>query len=70
MSEGQARIVVEGFNKKNRPPLPRGEVLAIVRSAWTKGYEYGCKDNGALMDIVKCMGKEKCPFYRRLVENE
>jgi hypothetical protein len=66
VSVQQARAVVEGFNKKNRPPLPRGEVFAIVRSAWAKGYEYGCKDNGALMDIVKCMGKDKCPFYRRL----
>jgi hypothetical protein len=68
MSEQQARVVVEGFNKKNRPPLPREEVWAIVRSAWAKGYEYGCKENGALMDVVQCMGKEKCPFYRRLTK--
>ncbi len=66
MSEGQARVVVGAFNKKNRPPLPRGEVVAIVNSAWTKSYEYGCKDNGALMGIVHCMGKDKCPFYERL----
>jgi len=66
MSEGQARVVVGAFNKRNRPPLPRGEVRAIVTSAWAKGYEYGCRNNGALMDIVKCIGKEKCPFYERL----
>jgi hypothetical protein len=69
MSEGQARAVVEAFNKKNRPPLPRGEVRAIVRSAYAKGYEYGCKDDGALVDIVKCVGKENCPFWRRLTKN-
>jgi hypothetical protein len=68
MSEGQARIIVGAFNERNRPPLPRREVRAIVRSAWAKGYEYGCKDNGVLMDVVRCLGKENCPFYRRLTK--
>jgi hypothetical protein len=70
MSAGQARAVVGAFNRRNRPPLPRGELHAIVTSAYTKSYQYGCRDDGALMGIVSCIGKKNCPFYRRLIEKK
>ncbi len=67
MSEGQARVVVGAFNKRNRPPLPGGEVRAIMNSAFAKGYEYGYNSE-ALQSVVRCLGKERCPFWRRLTK--
>jgi len=58
------------WNKKNRPLLHRMELQRIITSAYTKGYEYGCNPDGILRSMAKCVGKERCPFYRRLIEKK
>jgi len=70
MPEEHARIVLRAFNNKNRPPLPMRELRSIVSSAYSRSYEYGCNPDGILHSMAKCVSKERCPFYRRLIEKK
>jgi len=44
LSKTKALAKLQSWNSRNRPPLPNREIEAILKSAETHGYVYGCDD--------------------------
>jgi hypothetical protein len=60
-----AEGVLLAWNLRNKPPLPKEEVLRTLDSAYNSGVEYGCNEDGALRRVLRCVGKSKCNYYRQ-----
>ncbi|MBS7616509.1 bifunctional DNA primase/polymerase [Candidatus Bathyarchaeota archaeon] len=60
VSRTKAFDKLKAWNSRNRPPLPNREVEAILKSAETHGYIYGCDD-----PLLKANCKEaECPIQK------
>lgn len=54
------------WNQRNTPPLDSGEVDRLVRQAFTKPYDYGCKD----FVLVHFCKKEQCYLWRGIEQSD
>jgi len=57
-------ILSEIWNQRNNPPLADSEINTIIYSAFGDSfYEYTCKENGLLVENLKCLGQQNCFFF-------
>ncbi|MBE7558482.1 hypothetical protein HS125_05900 [bacterium] len=57
--------IMAGWNARNRPPLPSGELAAVLDSAYAELYRYGCGAGSLLRSVSNCSGPEDCEFFQR-----
>lgn len=58
-------LILKKWNERNNPPLPETQIGAIVNSAYTGDYDYGCKDL-----ILKAVCSSDCPLRREKKEKK
>ena len=65
--EMEARGVLTAWNLRNKPGLSASEINTVIWSAYRSQYEYGCKANGGLSQVLQCKGRGRCEYYRILL---
>jgi len=64
----EANSVLSAWNTQNNPPLAENELQHIINSVFNKTvYEYGC--NGEIKNILGCIGKDNCDYYKNYISN-
>ena len=68
LERDQAGIILTSFwNSGNEEPLGDGEIQVILNSAFEgEEYVYGCKEEGSLRSLLKCVGYDECRFMTAL----
>jgi hypothetical protein len=58
LPKNKALALLEGWNNRNKPPLPQSEINNILKSAEVHGYIFGCNDEL----LSRFCNEDECPF--------
>jgi hypothetical protein len=67
-SEEAVLRILREWNRRNRPPLPDGELRGVVRSAARLDRGYGCRHNGPWCDMQACPLKRRALLRKEIDE--
>jgi len=62
----EVRGCLFAWNLRNEPPLSERELEAVVRNVSSHPeYDYGCHPQGALREVLGCLGMDSCWYYKQ-----